>query len=81
MLAAHLALHGNAYVQIVKDAAGVPVELYPLRPERVQVVAGDDGWPSYSAPLDPDGGSTIDVEARTAISELITLLKAFGIFS
>lgn len=40
-----------------------------------------EGWQSYSAPLDPDGGSTIDVEARTAISELITLLKAFGIFS
>ena len=39
------------------------------------------GWQDYSAPLDPDGGSTVDVEARTAISELITLLKAFGIFS
>ena len=46
VLAAHLALHGNAYVQIVKDGAGVPVELYPLRPERVQVVAGEDGWPA-----------------------------------
>ena len=45
VLAAHLALHGNAYVQIVKDGAGVPVELYPLRPERVQAVAGEDGWP------------------------------------
>ena len=39
------------------------------------------GWQSYSAPIGPDGGSTVDVEARTAISELITLLKAFGIFS
>ena len=39
------------------------------------------GWQDYSAPLEPDGGSTVDVEARTAISELITLLKAFGIFS
>ena len=46
ILAAHLVMHGNAYVQIVKDAAGVPVDLYPLRPERVQVVAGDDGWPA-----------------------------------
>ncbi len=45
VLGAQLALHGNAYVQIVKDAGGVPVELYPLRPERVQVVAGEDGWP------------------------------------
>lgn len=46
VLAAQLTLHGNAYVQIVKDAAGTPIELFPLRPERVQVVAGEDGWPS-----------------------------------
>lgn len=46
VLAAQMLLHGNAYVQIVKDGAGVPVELHPLRPERVQVVAGADGWPS-----------------------------------
>jgi len=45
-LAAHLLLHGNAYVQIIKDGAGVPVELFPLRPERVQVIAGEDGWPA-----------------------------------
>ena len=30
-LAAHLMLHGNAYVQIMKDARGQPVELYALR--------------------------------------------------
>ena len=46
VLAAQLALHGNAYIQLVKDGAGAPVELFPLRPERVQVVAGEDGWPT-----------------------------------
>ncbi|WP_370033639.1 phage portal protein [Qipengyuania mesophila] len=46
VLAAQLALHGNAYVQLVKDGSGMPVELFPLRPERVQVVAGEDGWPT-----------------------------------
>lgn len=66
VLAAQLALHGNAYVQIVKDGAGVPVELFPLRPERVQVVAGEDGWPSayryiladrtITLPLEDEGG-------------------------
>ncbi|MCL4672522.1 MAG: phage portal protein [Sphingomonadaceae bacterium] len=45
-VAAHLLLHGNAYVQVVKDGAGQPVELYALRPERVSVVAGPDGWPA-----------------------------------
>ena len=44
-LASQLLLHGNAYVQVMKDAAGRPVELFALRPERVSVVAGADGWP------------------------------------
>ncbi|MEE4201051.1 phage portal protein [Erythrobacter sp.] len=44
-LATHLLLHGNAYVQVIKDAAGRPVELFALRPDRVSVVAGADGWP------------------------------------
>ena len=48
-LASHLLLHGNAYVQILKDARGRPVELFALRPERVSVVAGEDGWPAAYA--------------------------------
>ena len=44
-LAAQLLLHGNAYVQIIKDGSGRPVELFALRPERMSVVAGEDGWP------------------------------------
>ena len=48
-LASHLLLHGNAYVQILKDARGRPVELFALRPERVSVVAGEDGWPATYA--------------------------------
>ena len=45
-LASQLLLHGNAYVQVLKDAAGRPVELFALRPERVTIIAGNDGWPS-----------------------------------
>lgn len=44
-LAAQLLLHGNGYAQVIKDAAGHPVELFALRPERVTVLAGSDGWP------------------------------------
>ena len=44
-LATHLLLHGNGYVQIIKDAAGRPVELFALRPDRVSVVTASDGWP------------------------------------
>ena len=48
-LAAQLLLHGNAYVQVLKDARGKPVELFALRPERVTVIADTDGWPSAYA--------------------------------
>ena len=44
-VAANLLLHGNAYVQLIADSRDVPVELVQLRPERVQVVADDRGWP------------------------------------
>jgi len=44
-LAAHVLLHGNGYVQIVKDASGRPVDLFALRPDRISVIAGPDGWP------------------------------------
>ena len=49
VLAAQLLLHGNAFVQVIKDAAGKPIELFPLRPERVSVVAGANGWPQAYA--------------------------------
>jgi len=48
-LASHLLLHGNGYVQVMKDAKGRPCELFALRPERVSVVAGADGWPEAYA--------------------------------
>jgi HK97 family phage portal protein len=44
-LAAHLLLHGNGYVQVMKDASGRPYELFALRPDRVTVKSGHDGWP------------------------------------
>ncbi len=44
-LASQLLLHGNGFVQVMKDASGRPVELFALRPERMSIVAGADGWP------------------------------------
>lgn len=44
-LAAQVLLHGNAYVQIIKDASNRPVELFALRPERMAIEPGSDGWP------------------------------------
>lgn len=53
-LAAGLLLHGNGYVQILKDASGAPAELFALRPDRVKVVLDDHGWPTgYSYTVGP----------------------------
>ena len=43
MLTAHLLLAGNAYVEAVSLDDGVR-ELYALRPDRMKVVPGSDGW-------------------------------------
>jgi len=43
---AGLLLHGNAYVQLVADGHDQPAELHALRPERVSVACGADGWPA-----------------------------------
>jgi HK97 family phage portal protein len=43
-LVAHLQLAGNAYVEAVTLDAR-PRELYALRPDRMRVVPGTDGWP------------------------------------
>ena len=44
--AAHLLLHGNAFLQILTDADGAPAELFALRPERVTIEPGPGGWPA-----------------------------------
>ena len=45
-LASQVLLHGNAYVQILRDAEDEVAELYALRPDRVSVVADAAGWPA-----------------------------------
>ena len=42
----HLLLSGNAYLEAASpDTLGVPRELHVLRPDRMRVVPGKDGWP------------------------------------
>jgi HK97 family phage portal protein len=41
----HLMVSGNAYVEAV-GIDGAPVELHALRPDRMRVVPGADGWPA-----------------------------------
>ena len=75
-LSSQLLLHGNAYVQVIKDAAGKPVELYALRPERVSVIAGADGWPGAYAYKVGETTLTIPVLDEDASPNLVHI-KAF----
>jgi HK97 family phage portal protein len=61
-LTAQLLLHGNGYVQVIRDEAGKPAELFALRPERVTVVAGEDGWPAGYRYTVGDKALTLPVE-------------------
>ncbi|MEP2987651.1 MAG: phage portal protein [Parasphingorhabdus sp.] len=44
-VAAHLLLHGNAYVQIICGGDDKPSELFALRPDRITVEPDANGWP------------------------------------
>jgi HK97 family phage portal protein len=46
VVASHLSLHGNAYIEVVLGDDGLPVEVYALRPDRVSIEADANGWPT-----------------------------------
>ncbi len=75
-LASQLLLHGNGYVQVMRDGAGRPVELFALRPERVTVVAGADGWPAASKYKVGDRAIDLKIEDEDGWPQLIHL-KAY----
>jgi HK97 family phage portal protein len=41
----HLMVAGNAYLEVV-TLDGIPREIYALRPDRIRVIPGTDGWPA-----------------------------------
>ena len=44
-IAAHLLLHGNAYVQVICGGDDRPSELFALRPDRITIEPDARGWP------------------------------------
>jgi len=53
-----LDMFGNAYIQKIRNNAGVVIELYPLNPYSVDVYVRDDGMPYYKMNMtQPDGTS------------------------
>lgn len=71
-VAAHLMLSGNAYVEAVSiGGEGAPRELYALRPDRVKVVPGPDGWPAafdYTV-----GGNTVRFAQEGTVPPILHL--------
>lgn len=45
-VAGYLLLSGNSYIEAVLDHQGHPIELHPLRPDRMKVVPGPGGLPA-----------------------------------
>jgi HK97 family phage portal protein len=73
--AAQLLLHGNAFIQVLRDAQGHVAELFALRPERVAIEPDASGWPAaYRYTV---GGATTRLGADPVRPEVIHL-KAFN---
>lgn len=45
VIASHLSLHGNAFIEFILGENGEPSEVYALRPDRVSIEADANGWP------------------------------------
>ncbi|SDW35419.1 phage portal protein, HK97 family [Albimonas donghaensis] len=71
----HLLLSGDAYVEAAGVmASGTPAELYALRPDRMKVVPGADGWPeAYEYQV---GGRKVRFD-MTAEAQPILHIKSF----
>ncbi|MFC5067792.1 phage portal protein [Flaviflagellibacter deserti] len=69
-LAGHLLVAGNAYAEMVA-VDGAPRELHALRPDRMKVVPGPDGWPEayeYSV-----GAETVRFRQDAAVPPVLHL--------
>lgn len=73
-IAAYLELAGNAYVELVEGLDGSPAELYVLRPDRMTIEPGSNGWPR--AYVYTNGGQkarfAVDERGQSAILHLKT---------
>lgn len=79
-IAAHLLLHGNAYVQILDRSAGntdhKPVELFALRPDRITIESDANGWPAAYVYRAGENQTRFTAE-KTGEPNTIVHIKAF----
>lgn len=73
-IASHLLLAGNAYIEAVglgEESQMRVRELYALRPDRIRLLPGPDGWPQayeYSA-----AGSTVRFDQNATLPPILHL--------
>lgn len=75
-LAAQVLLHGNGYVQILRNVVGQPVELFALRPERISISADESGWPAAFTYKVGERAITVDAQDELGQPNIIHI-KAF----
>lgn len=78
-VAAHLLLHGNAYVEILSGMDGRPGELFALRPERVTIEADVRGWPVAYVYKAGDVASRLPAESIIHIRSMHPLDDHYGL--
>lgn len=78
-VAAHLLLHGNAYVEILSGMDGRPGELFALRPERVSIEADVRGWPVAYVYKAGDVASRLPAESIIHIRNMHPLDDHYGL--
>lgn len=73
----HYQIAGNAYMELVENAANEVGELYVLRPDRMSIIAGAGGWPArYEYKLGSKKHS-FPVDQKTGLSDILHL-KTFN---
>jgi HK97 family phage portal protein len=78
-VAAHLLLHGNAYIEILSGMDGRPGELFALRPERVTIEADVRGWPVAYVYKAGDVASRLPAESIIHIRSMHPLDDHYGL--
>jgi HK97 family phage portal protein len=73
----HLQIAGNAYMELVENITNNVDELYVLRPDRMSIKAGPNGWPSAYEYKVGNKKHSFPVDQKTGLSDILHL-KTFN---
>lgn len=69
----YLLLSGNSYIEAVFNEEGIPIELYPLRPDRMKIVPGKSGVPEAYEYEVNGMKRRVNVDEKTGFSKILQL--------